>query len=183
MTTETTDTPADPIVAAWSDNLEAELIEAGMDQPEAHAYRQAFELGLTRIMSVVATKQDLKEGLADLRDDLRHEMELRFAQVDRRFSDVDRRFDEMQAHNDQRFADIDRRFADIDQRFEESQRVMDQRFAEAQRRTDQQFASLEKLMMAKFDDVDKRIRLLAAATGVGFAMVIGFLSAIVVLVA
>ena len=158
MTTETTETPADPIVAAWSDNLEAELIEAGMDKPEAHAYRQAFELGLTRLISVVATKQDLKEGLADLRDELRHEMELRFAQVDRRF-------DDMQAHNDQRFAEIDRRFA------------------EAQRRTDQQFAEFEKLMMAKFDDMDKRIRLLAAATGVGFAMVLGFLSAIVVLVA
>ena len=162
MTTETTETPADPIAAAWSDNLEAELIEAGMEQPEAHAYRQAFELGLTRIMSVVATKQDLKEGLADLRDELRHEMELRSAEIDRRFEESQRA---------------------IDQRFGETQQRTDQRFAEAQRRTDQQFADFEKLMMAKFDELDKRIRLLAAATGVGFAMVIGFLSAIVVLVA
>ena len=103
-------------------------------------------------------------------------MELRFAQVDRRFSDVDQRFDEMQATT----INASPISTGVSKSRSASWISASRR---RQRRTDQQFASLEKLMMAKFDDVDKRIRLLAAATGVGFAMVIGFLSAIVVLVA
>ena len=64
MTTETT---RDPVIEAWSDQLEAELVEAGMDQPQAHAYRQAFELGLTRVISQTATRQELQDGLAQVR--------------------------------------------------------------------------------------------------------------------
>ena len=148
MTTETT---PDPIIAQWSETLEAELTEAGMEQAEAHAYRQSFELGLNRLMTAVATKQELKDGLSDLRDQLQREMELRFTEVNRRF--------------------------------DETQFEFNRRFEEAQRRTDQRFAESEKLMMTKFDELDKRMRLLAAATGIGFALVIGFLSALVVLVA
>ncbi|MDE2746314.1 MAG: hypothetical protein OXI41_10095 [Chloroflexota bacterium] len=192
MTTEAT---PDPIIAQWSESLEADLTEAGMEQAEAHAYRQSFELGLNRLMSVVATKQELKDGLADLRDQLQREMELRFAEVNRRFDEMetrtDRRFDEMQIGTDQRFdetrAESNGRFdetqAESNRRFDEAQAETNRRFEEAQRRTDQRFAESEKLMMTKFDELDKRIRLLAAATGIGFALVIGFLSALVVLVA
>lgn len=214
MTTEAT---PDPIIAQWSESLEADLIEAGMEQAEAHAYRQSFELGLNRLMSAVATKQELKDGLANLRDQLQREMELRFVEVNRRFDETqvefNRRFDEMQTGTDQRFdetraesngrfdetraesnrrfnetqADFNRRFdetqAESNRRFDETQADFNRRFEEAQRRTDQRFAESQMLMMAKFDELDKRIRLLAAATGIGFALVVGFLSALVVLVA
>ena len=96
MTTETP--PVDPVVEAWSDRLEDDLVDAGMDQPQARAYRYAFELGMHRLMSVVATKQELlqvkhdlqremdhlRQEMRDLRDDLRHEMNLRFAEFDKR---------------------------------------------------------------------------------------------------
>lgn len=169
----TTEANPDPIIAQWSETLEAELTEAGMKQGEAHAYRQSFELGLNRLMSVVATKQEFRDGLTDLRDQLQREMELRFAEVNRRFDETqvefNRRFDEMQAVSDGRF--------------DETRAESNRRFEETQRRTDQRFAEYEKLMMTKFDELDKRIRLLAAATGIGFTMVIGFLSALIVLVA
>ena len=103
MTTETT---PDPIIAAWSDRLEEDLAEAGMEQPQARAYRLAFELGLTRVISQVATKQELRDAIADLRDELRRELELRFAGVDRRFEGVDLRFE-----------GVDRRFDELDKRF------------------------------------------------------------------
>ena len=91
----TTETPPDPIIAAWSDRLEEELTEAGMEQAQARVYRQSFELGLTRVISVVATKQELKDAIADLRqelkdaiadlrDELRREMDIRFAELDKR---------------------------------------------------------------------------------------------------
>ena len=75
MTTETP--PADPAVDAWSDRLEGELIEAGMEPAQARAYQRAFELGMTRVLSVMATKQDLlltKQDLQKSIDELRSEM-------------------------------------------------------------------------------------------------------------
>ena len=58
MTTETP--PAiDPTIEAWSDRLEEELIEVGMEPRQARAYQRAFELGMTRVMSVMATKDEL----------------------------------------------------------------------------------------------------------------------------
>ncbi len=79
MTTETP--PVDPITEAWSDRLEEDLVEAGMETDQARAYRFAFELGLTRVISHTATRQELKDGLTELRqemremrDDLRGEM-------------------------------------------------------------------------------------------------------------
>ncbi len=69
MTTETP--PIDPIVDAWSDRLEDDLVEAGMAQAQARAYRYAFELGLTRVISQTATKQELKDAIAGLRGEMR----------------------------------------------------------------------------------------------------------------
>ena len=102
MTTETP--PAiDPVIHDWSNDLQDELVDAGMEPKQAHAYRRAFELGMTRVLSAVATKQDLRDGLLlgrqelllakeelrqemrDLRDQLRREMELRFEALDKRF--------------------------------------------------------------------------------------------------
>ncbi len=50
----TTETVRDPVIEAWSDNLEEGLAEAGMDEASARAYRQAFELGLPRVISQTA---------------------------------------------------------------------------------------------------------------------------------
>lgn len=74
----TTETVPDPTIEAWSDRLEEDLVEAGMEQPQARAYRYAFELGLTRVISQTATRQELKDGLAALKSDLRREMDIRF---------------------------------------------------------------------------------------------------------
>ena len=102
MTTETP--PAiDPTIEAWSDRLEEDLVQHGMEQAQAHAYRQAFELGLARIMSVVATKQELfltkeelRQEMRDLGDQLRREMELRFDAVNTRFAELNARLDRME---------------------------------------------------------------------------------------
>ncbi len=93
---------ADPTLDIWSERLEEDLAEAGMEEPQAKAYRLAFELGLTRVLSQTATKQELKDGLADLRDQLQREMEIRFSdiqrQMDQRFADLEKlmlaKFDE-----------------------------------------------------------------------------------------
>ncbi len=101
----TTDTPpADPTIEAWSDRLEEDLVEAGMETQQARAYRYAFELGLTRVISQTATRQELKDGLAlssqelkdglaDLRSQIREmatKQELRdnIADVRREISDL-----------------------------------------------------------------------------------------------
>lgn len=44
--------------------------QAGMEPPQARAYRRSFELGLTRVISQTATKQQLNDGLAELRAQL-----------------------------------------------------------------------------------------------------------------
>ena len=70
----TTETAPDPTIEAWSDRLEAELTEAGMEQPQAKAYRLAFELGLTRVISQTATRQELKDEIRSLRQELKDEI-------------------------------------------------------------------------------------------------------------
>ncbi len=74
----TTETAPDPTIEAWSDRLEGELIEAGMEPAQARAYQRAFELGMTRVLSVMATKQDLlltKQDLQKSIDELRSELQ------------------------------------------------------------------------------------------------------------
>ncbi len=117
----TTETAPDPTIEAWSDRLEEDLVTAGMDEPQAQAYRYAFELGLTRVISQTATRQELQDGLAanrqelkdglaanrqelkdglaanrqELKDalaDFRREMDRRFAEVNARFDRMERRF-------------------------------------------------------------------------------------------
>lgn len=67
----TTETAPDPVVHDWSNDLEAELAEAGMEPPQAKVFARAFELGMMRVMSVVATKQDLEKAIAGLRSEMR----------------------------------------------------------------------------------------------------------------
>ena len=116
----TTETWPDHTIEAWSERLEEQLTDAGMVSQQARAYRLAFELGLTRLISQTATKQELKDGLADLRDELRREME-------QRFTAVDQRFDAMQIQLDQRFDAVDRQFDSMQQlmiaKFEEAKQV------------------------------------------------------------
>ena len=73
MTTETP--PVDPVIHDWSNDLEGELVEAGMDQPQAQAFARAFELGMTRVLSVMATKQELRELRLELKQDLQREID------------------------------------------------------------------------------------------------------------
>jgi hypothetical protein len=42
---------------------------------QAKVFARAFELGLTRLLSVVATRQELREGLEDLRSELQREID------------------------------------------------------------------------------------------------------------
>ena len=111
MTTETPPAIPDPVIHDWSNNLEAELTEAGMEPPQAKAYARAFEIGMMRVMSVVATKQELfltkeelRQEMRDLGDQLRREMELRFdglsTSVNTRFDAVNARFAELNARLD-----------------------------------------------------------------------------------
>ena len=103
MTTETPPAIPDPVIHDWSNDLEDELTEAGMEPPQAKAYARAFELGMTRVLSVMATKQELlltkdelRQELRDLGDQLRREMGLRFAEVDTRFAELNARLDRME---------------------------------------------------------------------------------------
>ena len=87
----TTETAPDPVVRQWSDELEQELAEAGMEDPQAKVFARAFELGMNRVLSVLATKEellqtklDLQREIDNLRNELRREMEIRFAEFDKR---------------------------------------------------------------------------------------------------
>ncbi len=113
----TTETWPDHTIEAWSERLEEQLTDAGMVSQQARAYRLAFELGLTRLISQTATKQELKDGLADLRDELRHEMEVRF---DAMQLQLDQRFDAMQQQIDQRFTALEQLMI---AKFEEAKQV------------------------------------------------------------
>ena len=124
----TTETWPDHTIEAWSDRLEEQLTDAGMVSQQARAYRLAFELGLTRLISQTATKQELKDGLADLRDELRREMEVRF---DAMQLQLDQRFDAMQQQTDQRFDAVDQRFDAVDRQFDSMQQLILAKFEEA----------------------------------------------------
>ena len=69
MVTETPDTQLE----VWSDNLEEELVEAGMEPEAAKAYRYAFELGLTRVMSRFPTRQELFAMRDEMRGEIREQ--------------------------------------------------------------------------------------------------------------
>ncbi len=106
MTTETT---RDPVIEAWSDQLEEELVEAGM----ARAYRRAFELGLTRVISQTATRPELQDGLAQVRQELQdglaeNRREFRLGLSDLRCEMIDMR-DDLRREMDVRFAALEKR--------------------------------------------------------------------------
>ncbi len=105
----TTETVRDPVIEAWSDDLEEGLVEAGMDEASAHAYRQAFELGLTRVISQTATRQELQDGLAQVRaemGELRREMQ---RLGDRLRAEMQGIQDQLQREMDQRFGELQKR--------------------------------------------------------------------------
>ena len=84
--------PADPQIDYWADNLEEELVEAEMDPPQAKAFARAFQLGMSRVLSVMATKeellltkQELQRGLDQLRAEIHREIDLLRHDLDRRF--------------------------------------------------------------------------------------------------
>ena len=77
--------PADPQIDYWADNLEEELVEAEMDPPQAKAFARAFQLGMSRVMSQFATKQELQHGLDRLRAEIQREIDLLRHDLDRRF--------------------------------------------------------------------------------------------------
>ena len=52
--------PADPQIDYWADGLDEELVEAGMDPPQAKAFARAFQLGMTRALQHCVTKEDLR---------------------------------------------------------------------------------------------------------------------------
>jgi hypothetical protein len=74
----------------------------------------------------------------------KHDLYLRFEDVDRRFEQVDRRFEQV----DRRFQQVDRRFEQVDRRFEE----IDRRFDHVDARFDH--------VDARFDHVDARFDVL-----------------------
>ena len=81
----TTEAAPDPVVHDWSNDLEAELLETGMEDPQAKASARAFELGMMRVLSVMATKeelfqtkQELKQEFKDEIANLRREMRFQF---------------------------------------------------------------------------------------------------------
>ncbi len=109
----TTETVRDPVIEAWSDDLEERLVDAGMDQASARAYRQAFELGLTRVISQTATRQELQDGLAQLRaemgklgDQLRAEMK---EMGDQLRAEMREMRDQLQREMDLRFGEMQKR--------------------------------------------------------------------------
>ena len=79
----TTETIPNATIRAWSENLEEDLIAAGMEQAQAHAYRQAFELGMVRVISQTATRQELQGGLAGLRSELRDDFQREIDRLER----------------------------------------------------------------------------------------------------
>ena len=66
----TTETPSDPTITIWSERLEADLVEAGMEERQARAFGRAFELGLTRVLSQRPTQQELLAVIAELREEI-----------------------------------------------------------------------------------------------------------------
>ncbi len=104
--------PADPQIDYWADNLEEELIEVGMEAPQAKAFARAFQLGMTRVLSQTATKADLtvlatKEQLQMTREDLQRGL-------DQLREDLHRGLDQLRAEF---HCDFDEFRADIDRRF------------------------------------------------------------------
>ena len=67
----TTETIPDPTIRDWSTDLEVDLVQAGMEPEQARAYRRAFEFGMNRVLSVVATRQELKDEIAAVRQEIK----------------------------------------------------------------------------------------------------------------
>ena len=88
--------PADPQIDYWADDLNEELVEAGMDPPQAKAFARAFQLGMTRALQHCVTKEDLRYEIDKLRAEMHREIgALRdevHREIDQLRADIDRRF-------------------------------------------------------------------------------------------
>ncbi len=182
MTTEAT--TRDPVIEAWSDDLEEGLVEAGMDEASAHAYRQAFELGLTRVISQTATRQELQDGLAQVRGevrDLRGEMgDLRgeVNNLSREMGDLRGEVNNLRGEmGDLRRETIDlrREMGRMGERLRAEMKEMgDQLRSEMKEIRDQ----LQREMDLRFGELQKRLNLMTWTMGLGFAGMLGMMGAI-----
>ncbi len=84
--------PADPQIDYWADGLDEELVEAGMDPPQAKAFARAFQLGMTRALQHCVTKEDLRYEIDKLRAEMHREIASVRREIDQLRADIDRRF-------------------------------------------------------------------------------------------
>ena len=84
--------PADPQIDYWADDLNEELVEAGMDPPQAKAFARAFQLGMTRALQHCVTKEDLRYEIDKLRAEMHREIASVRREIDQLRADIDRRF-------------------------------------------------------------------------------------------
>ncbi|RMH57245.1 MAG: hypothetical protein D6679_06930 [Candidatus Hydrogenedentota bacterium] len=93
-------------------------------------------------------------NVSTVMQDLRKEMNERFAKVEERFAALQREMNERFAKVEERFAalqrEMDERFAKVDERFAALQKEMDGRFAALQREMDERFAKMDE-RFAKMD--------------------------------
>ncbi len=182
----TTETVRDPVIEAWSDNLEEGLVDAGMDEASARAYRQAFELGLTRVISQTATRQELHDGLAQVRAEIqessaqgRQELHEGLAQVRAEMQESAaqgrRELRESAAQSRQELHDgLAQVRAEMGELRREMERLGDRLRAEMKEIQ----AQLQREMDQRFGEMQKRLNLLTWVVGVGFAGMFGLMSAI-----
>ncbi len=184
----TTETVRDPVIEAWSDDLEEGLVEVGMHEEHARAYRLAFELGLTRVISQTATRQELQDGLAQGRQELqdglaqgRQELHEGLAQVRGEMGELrgemgklgDQLRAEMKEMGDQLRAEMKEMGGQLRAEMKE---MGGQLRAEMKGIQDQ----LQREMDLRFGELQKRLNLMTWAIGLGFAGMFGMMTAILV---
>ncbi len=166
----TTEAMRDPVIEAWSDNLEEGLVDTGMDQASARAYRQAFELGLTRVISQTATRQELQDGLAQVRVELkesaaqgRQELQDGLAQVRLEMREG---FAQLRVEMQDGLAQVRVEIKEMGAQLRvEMQGIQDQ---------------LQREMDQRFGDMQKRLNLLTWVVGLGFTGMFGLMTAMLI---
>ena len=162
-----------------ADELFTQKIAAFVSENE----RRARELALME--RVVRVEEELK-ALREIQIAHFGAAEKRFEAIDKRFEAMDKRFEAMETRFEvmgTRFEALQReivaRFEAVDKRFETLQREMAARFETA----DKRFETLQREMVARFEAVDKRFEamdkrfnMLQWTMGLGFSIIVAFLS-------
>ncbi len=180
----TTEAMRDPVIEAWSDNLEEGLVDTGMDQASARAYRQAFELGLTRVISQTATRQELQDGLAQVRVELKESA----AQGRQELQEVRVELKESAAQGRQELQEVR---AELKEGLAQGRQEMQDGLARvrveikemgAQLRVEMQGIQdqLQREMDQRFGDMQKRLNLLTWVVGLGFTGMFGLMTAMLI---